>query len=271
MRNLLLFIWKNQFTFLFLSLEVVAFAMLSSGNNYQSSKMHEAGVAMSGTLYNAQESYRQYLGLRDENDKLREENARLREQLSNENRTGHFLSYAGLRCLSAKAINSTYHLSNNFVIIDRGSSSGVLRESGVIGPNGIVGFVHSVSENYASVMPLLNSHAQVNARLKHTSYFGICKWDGLDERHITLENIPNHVQINAGDTVVTRGSGGLFPSGLLIGYAVSSMRDESSGFQQIKLELATDFRKLNSLYVILNEAKPELDSLHQTMEVWTEK
>lgn len=271
MRNLLLFFWKYQFTFIFLLLEVVAFALLSSSNRFQSSKLHEFGVTMSGSIYSLQEGYNQYIGLRDENELLRQENARLREQVLDGGQQTQQVTHLGMRCIETQAISSTYHLGNNFVLINSGRKAGVERESAVIGPSGIVGLVHSVSDDYASVLPLLSSHAQVNARLQNTSYFGICRWNGQDDQFITLEDIPNHVQIDKGDTVVTRGSGGIYPPGLLIGLAESSEHDESSGFQKVRLRLATDFRKLHSLYVIVNEAKPQLDSLQQTLEEWTEK
>jgi rod shape-determining protein MreC len=140
----------------------------------------------------------------------------------------------------------------------------------VVGPEGIVGIVHSVSENFASILPLLHSDSKISGRLKGKDYFGQCRWRGIDDHYVILENIPNHVSIAKGDTVITRGSRGIFPAGLIIGFAESSERDESSGFQEIKVKLATDFQKLNSLYIIVNQEKLELDSfLTKTVE-WTD-
>jgi rod shape-determining protein MreC len=83
-----------------------------------------------------------------------------------------------------------------------------------------------------------------------------------------LENIPNHVEVDSGQLVVTRGGGGVFPPGIIIGAAESSQKDESSGFQEIKVRLASDFRKVSSLYIIQNLHKTEYDSLMQSTTQW---
>lgn len=270
MRNLLLFIWKNQFTFLFLLLESVGFILLTSGNSFQRSKLHEASVAFAAKVYAFQSSYTHYLGLQDENELLQRENASLRQQLLNAASPELFSSAEGFECIPATVLNSTYHLEKNFAIIDKGRLDGVIENSGVIGPEGVVGIVRAVSDHYASVLPLLHSDCEISARLLKTDYFGQCRWHGIDDQRITLENIPNHVVVNAGDTVVTRGSGAVFPAGLIVGFAESSERDESSGFQEIELRLGTNFRRLNSVYIITNAEKPEWDSLMTNTESWIE-
>lgn len=226
-------------------------------------------TAISGYIYDLQYGYTQYLGLRQENEELRDENAQLRSLGINTIESGK-AARNGFECIPAIAISSSYNREKNAIIINKGSSSGIEKESGVIGPKGVVGIVHSVSENYSAILPLIHSDSKISGRLKWTNYFGQCRWDGDDDQYLILENIPNHVTFYEGDTIITRGGGGVFPPGLLIGFAETSERDESSGFQEIRVKLATNFRNLNSLYVIVNERKPELDSLIQATEEWTE-
>lgn len=64
---------------------------------------------------------------------------------------------------------------------------------------------------------------------------------------------------------MTRGGEGIFPSNILVGKAVSSEKNEATGFQAVTVELATDFRKVYNVYVLENKAKPEVDSLIQIM------
>jgi len=274
MRNLLLFIWKNQFTFLFFLLEMIGFALLATNNNYQRSKIHTTTVAVSGAVYRTQDSYLKYIGLLDENERLQRENAQLRQKLFEQSLTIDNpdipMSY-NYEVIAARAINSTYSEGNNFMIIDKGSKDGVEREMGVVGPFGAIGIVTYVSRNYAAIMPLIHSQSQISCRLKQSEYFGICRWDGLDDRYIDLEDIPNHVSVVQGDTVITRGSSGIFPPWVVIGFAESSEKDESSGFQRIRVRLATNFRKVNSVYVIGNERKSQLDSIYSEIKPWTGK
>ena len=267
MQNLILFFWRNHFTLLFVGLEVLAFSLLVSNNSFHQTKAHEWGVAMSGRLYSIQFAYTQYLGLSDENEALRNHNAGMMQlKLDKQTRTSDVFS--GFQVTATEAINSTYHFDNNFIIINSGKLDGVEPASAVIGPNGAVGIVRSTSDHFASIIPLIHSNSGISARLKSNSYFGQCTWSGLNESVITLENIPNHVEINHGDTLVTRGSGGVFPADIIIGFAIDSEKNESSGFQEVSVQLATDFKNIHSLYIIKNEFKVELDSITNETREW---
>jgi rod shape-determining protein MreC len=268
MQKLFLFFWKNHFTVLFIVLEVIAFSLLVSNNSFQQSRIHESSVTIAGTVYQFQHSYTQYLGLTEENEKLRQSNSELiQAQLNTKNQRQNV--HGNFQVIPTLALSSTYQQENNYIIIDAGKSDGIKPASAVISTDGAVGIIHSVSENYSSIIPIIHGSSDISARLKNSSYFGQCKWGGIDPKTAELENIPNHVEIAEGDTIVTRGSGGVFPPNIIIGYAQESKKNESSGFQTVTVRLATDFRKIHSLFVIINSLKPELDSLINQTEEWT--
>ncbi len=267
MQNLILFFWRNHFPLLFAGLEVIAFLLLISTNSFHQTKAHEWSVAMAGNLFSIQFAYTQYLGLSDENEALRNNNAVLIQSKLDCAQTSSTI-YSGFRAIASEAINSTYHFDNNYIIIGSGKLDGIAPASAVIGPEGVVGIVRTTSDHFASIIPLIHSNSSISARLKNNSYFGQCSWNGLDESIITLENIPNHVEIQKGDTVVTRGSGGIFPPDIIIGIAIESEKNESSGFQEVSLSLATDFKNIHSLYIIKNERKAELDSINTETQEW---
>jgi cell shape-determining protein MreC len=67
--------------------------------------------------------------------------------------------------------------------------------------------------------------------------------------------------VNIGDTVLTTGYGSHFPSDLFIGF-VSELNDRpEETFHRIKIQLATDFRKLSHVQVVSDILKQEQDSL----------
>ena len=82
MRNFLQFIWNNQFTLLFFLLEFIGFALLTTNNGFHNSKIQTASTSISGNVADIRDSYAQYLGLKEENEKLLEENKRLKERIS---------------------------------------------------------------------------------------------------------------------------------------------------------------------------------------------
>lgn len=260
MRNFLQFIWNNQFTFLFFVLEFLGFLLLTTNNPYHESKVASTSVAISGTVAEVNYAYQQYLGLREENQKLLDENARLKAQgLQSDART--LFMDGRFRVSTAQVIQSTYKLGNNFLIINRGLNDGIEPQQGVLGPEGAVGVVYKVAKEYSAIMPIIHSQSMLSCALGTTGYFGILKWDGKDERYAILEDIPNHIRVAEGEPVLTRGASGALPPNVLVGKAVGAERNESSGFQTVRVQLATDFQRIGNVYIIKNQAKPTLDSL----------
>lgn len=265
MRNLFEFIWRNQFTLIFLILEVIGFFLLSSTNSFHQSKLYSTSVAISGEIYSINQSYEQYIGLLEENEQLKSENAMLRERLFNIASIEEPLKKS-YETIPATVIKSTFSWGNNFIIIDKGSDDGVNNEMGVLSSDGIVGRVVHVSSSYAAIMPILHSQSVTSVQLKNNNYFGRCKWNQFDSEVAQMLDIPNHVKVTEGDTIVTRGSNGIFPSGEIVGYVISTKKDPSEGFQEINFKLATNFQKLKAVYIIKNNNKAELDSLVQDVK-----
>lgn len=250
---------------LFFLLQFIGFALLTTTNGFHNSKIQTAAASVSGNIADIRDSYAQYIGLKEENEKLLEENRRLHQRVRNAPgaERKHDLPFD---FQTAHAINSTYHLGNNFIVLDKGAAEGITPQQAVAGPQGIIGVVHSVSEHYSTVLPIIHSQSTISCKLKKNNYFGLLKWQGKNDRLAILEDIPNHIGVFTGDSIVTRGGSGIFPSNILVGKALSSEKNESSGFQSVTVELATDFRKVYNVYIIENKAKPEVDSLIQIME-----
>ncbi len=167
------------------------------------------------------ENIKDYLSLRSENRMLAEENARLynrigssfSEKAPDSVYIGDSIRPKSYYYVTAKVVNSTVNKQFNFITLDKGSRSGVGPEMAVIGSEGIIGIVKSVSENYSSVLSVLNRDFMVSARIKSNGYFGPMSWNGDNTEYATLVDIPHHVKITPGDTVITSGFGGIFPGG----------------------------------------------------------
>jgi rod shape-determining protein MreC len=271
MRNLLNFIFRFHVAFLFLLLEVLGFFLLISYNNYHNIRAFSITNEVSGEFYGQVNEATSYLNLRDVNEQLSRENAALREMvrssyLDTSSLFKPVFDTARVRVfeyLPAEVINGSVNKRNNYLIIDRGSSSGVKREMGVISPNGVAGVVVDVSPNYASVMSLLHGRSQVSTVIEKNGFFGLLKWDGSDPRFATLVDIPAHVDIAEGDTLLTRGASGIFPKNQLVGTIESWEINQSNRFYEIKVNLATDFRRLQHVHLVKNSKKQEIDTLIQ--------
>jgi len=270
MRNLLRFIVQHHFLILFLTIEAFTLFLLFSANPYQRTRYYNFAHSVSGRISTRMENITDYFSLRLENRKLAEENARLYNRLEatfttviSTRAVDDSLRVTGYRYLTAKVINSSVNKQFNYITLDKGKLSGIEPEMAVIGSEGIVGIVKAASDNYSSVLSALNRDFIVSAKIKKNGYFGPMRWNGNNPEFATLVDIPHHVKIEKGDTVVTSGFGGVFPEGFLVG-TISEFRLKGGNYFEIRIRLSTDFRKLDYVQVIRNMARNEIDSLENT-------
>ena len=154
--------------------------------------------------------------------------------------------------MEAKVVNNTISLPTNYLTIHRGYRQGVRSNMGVTGPQGIVGSVINVSENFAIVMSVLHPQFRVVAKLKKGGETGTIYWDGISPAFISMRGIPRSANVVVGDTVVTSQITSLFPAGLLVGTISEIVPDNTSNFFNLKLRTATNFSNIEYAYVLDN-------------------
>jgi rod shape-determining protein MreC len=272
MRNLLRLIFKHHFLILFLCIESFSLFLLFSANPYQRVRFYRASHKISGRISARAENWRDYISLYSDNRKLSEENARLYNQLrtsfsivnADTSVSGDSLAPRKYLYYTARVINNTVNKQYNFITLDKGERSGIRPEMAVISSDGIVGIVKSVTPNYAAVLSVLNRDFIISAKIKKNGYFGPLSWNGNSPEKATLVDIPHHVIINKGDTVITSGYGGVFPEGYLIG-TVADFRLKGGNYYEISVKLSNDFRKLNFVQVIQNRGRKEIDSIENVV------
>lgn len=268
MQNLLRFLLRYHFPLLFFLLEVLAFTLLVQNNNYQHSSFVRFARNVKGKFYNHTMKAEQYLNLREENKQLRKENAYLRNYIARNMNTHTDTFHKRVDTaynqqyfyIQAKVLNNSINKQHNYLILNKGSSDGVQPEMGVISQEGIVGVVVGVSEHFSSVMSLLNSELNISAMLKKSGYYGSLNWSGRDYQYAKLGDIPLHVSMNEGDTVITSGYSALFPEGILVGF-VQDYNEAGGRFYEVTVKLSTDFKKLHNVYIVKHLLKSELQEL----------
>jgi len=272
MKNFLRFFVQHHFLILFLLLETFSLLLLFSTNPYHKVRFYNYSHALSGRWSSKVENILDYFSLRNENQKLAEENASLYNRMGSSFTVafadsaymGDSLMPRKFLYLTSKVVNNTVNKQFNYMTLDKGSRGGVEPEMAVIGSEGVVGIVKSVSENYSSVLSLLNRDFRVSAKIESNGYFGPLSWSGENPDFATLIDIPFHVHMSKGDTIVTSGFGGIFPEGYMIG-TIADFKLKGGNYYEISVKLSTDFRKLHYVQVIKNFAKTEIDSLENVV------
>jgi rod shape-determining protein MreC len=270
MRSLLNFLLRFKTLILFLVLEAVALVMISTSHNYHQTVFYGISRNISGFVAGRIEKGTQYFRLRQVNEELVNENTLLRrriEELSSINEAGPVLIHDTVKgvnytFLNARVIGNSVNKQKNFITLDRGSRHGVATGMGVASPSGVVGVVVGVSRNYSIVMSLLNTDFRLSASIARNDYFGSLAWDGVNYRYARLSEIPHHVSVNEGDTIVTSGFSAIFPAGLMAGTLTGDQK-RGGDFVSMKVLLSVDFKNLTNVYVIGNLTKEEREYLEE--------
>lgn len=265
MRNLLAFIIRFRFFFIFLLLEVVAFTMIINHTFYQRYVLLSSANRLTGTVHGWSMGVGDYFSLRSANIQLAEENARLRSRLSNAKSDESFtvlseadtLNPARFTFIPAKVISNSTNKRNNYLMLNKGSNHGIGHDMAVITAEGVVGVVINVSDNFSWVMSVLNQHARVSARLKKQNLQGSLSWDGKNYRRGLLSDVPSHIEIAHGDTIITSGYSYLFPPDIMIGTVNSFEIARGDHFYNITLDFSVDYNRLSHVYVVKNLFKEE--------------
>lgn len=264
MRRLFTYIIRYNFTFLFLILEVVAFVLIIQ-NNHQKTTFLSASNSFTGSVLNVSSKISDYFSLRKTNQQLALENRQLREQLESSFRntdTNTYVRHDSLfRFIYAKVIKNSINNQKNYLLINKGKEHGIGPDMGVITSTGVVGIVVEASDHYARVMSVLHIQNKINARIKKNRHLGNMEWDGKDYRTGLLTDIPSHVILNPGDTVVTSGNSFIFPEGLVIGTVNEFKQQPSEKFNQAKVTYSVDYNSINHVFIITNLMKQELEQI----------
>ncbi|MCK4677820.1 MAG: rod shape-determining protein MreC [Bacteroidales bacterium] len=269
MRTLFTFLWKHYFFFLFLILEIISFIFIVNHSYYQRATIISSANGISGYVYNTANSITGYFGLKKANEGLAEENARLRSLesvvLLATDTLQHFRNDSTHKQLyqyiSAKVISNSTSKRNNYLLLNKGLSQGVGNDMAVITPKGVVGIVKDVSLNFSSVLSVLHKQTRISAKLKKNNQLGTLIWQGTNYRIGTLKDIPTHIQLNLGDTVITSGFSHIFPEGIPIGSINEYYIEGGNNFYTIKLDFFVDINNLSYVMVVNNLMKKEQDSL----------
>lgn len=164
------------------------------------------------------------------------------------------------RYIPARVIDNSINTRHNFIMLDAGSADGVYKGMGVICKNGVVGVVSATTNHFATVISILNTDLRVSAMHRKSGAFGAISWDGLSYRQVVLDEIPLHVNVAVGDTIVTSGFSTIFPRDIPIGRVVDFYNKDGS-FLSIRVELFSDFKTLDYVYLVVSGVKGEVERL----------
>lgn len=255
--------------------------MISQNKGYQRSVMLSSANAFVGKTYDLSNSFVEFFKLKEANENLSNENTELQNKIvelqnklnsvsdstnSNIWKTARISPENQYQYIAAKVIRNTTDKLQNYITINKGANDGIMPDMGVVGDEGVVGIVKTVSPHLAVVIPVLNPRIQISSKFKKTNYTGPLVWNGEDYRYTNLQDIARHVRFNLGDTLITSGLTPNFPGGIIIGTVSDFKIKESDAYYKIQVKLSVNFRTLTHVKVIKYENYQEQITLEQKAE-----
>jgi len=257
MQSIINSIVKNRNLIIYLTLSFITFSFLYNNSSLHYNELGKISTYLSATSSKFSSSINSYFNLKKENEKLINENLKLKKIESKYRFNQDTLNSIN----SAKVIVNSINKSKNIIIIDKGKLDSINLEMGVISSSGVVGIVKNVTNNYASIISLLNTDLRLNAILKNSSTIGSVTWDGLNAKILKLNDIPLSSSLKVGDTVVTGGMSFYFPKGIPIGKIINYDNSSLEGYYEIDVEVFNDFSSLSNLYILNRTDNNEIQGL----------
>ena len=260
MQQIINAILRNKTFILFITLLFLSLIFLRNRSLYHQSKFNKISIEFTGRLFNISASFKEYLNLKKTNEALFYENKKLIEKKINSKE--HLNEFNDLyHVFNGKIVKNSIKSSKNYLIINKGKKDSIYKEMGVISSRGIIGVISSVSKNYSSVISVLNTDLQINAKFKKNNAFGSLNWDGKKINQLKLYDIPVINDVRIGDTIVTGGMSTYFPDGIFIGLVSNYSFIAGKGYYNIDVELNNSIGNEVNVYIINNLNQLEIKNL----------
>lgn len=276
----IIIIFQRVFPLLvFLFFQIISFYIISCYNDFHESKMISRSNHFSARYNESITNMTDFVNMPEYNEQLIHENAQLKQALYYANQqhniyvSDSIMNHSkptlplSVQITNAKVVSNTIANLRNYIIVDKGTKDGIVKDMAVISNRGPIGIVVDVSENYASIMSILNKDANTSVRVRKTQNVGQLRWKGGSIRTASLEEIPKHIKLKKGDVIETSGYSSYYPEGIPVGIVEDYQEDNKSNFANIRIALFNDFTKLKYVYLIKNVEQPEIKKIEDSIAI----
>ena len=202
--------------------------------------------------------------LKEENAELKKKNSELEqslrelENIKTQNETlKEYLDlaekYGEYKTIPGYVINKDISNYSKTIVINIGSKDGVGENMTVIGDQGLVGHVISVTDNTAKVQTIIDTASSVSCSMSTTKESIVCKGTLDDKSSLKAMYIPTDSNIIQGDSIETSGLGGIYPKGIHIGTVQKVTNTQNLTDRYALIQTAVDFDKLDTVLVITKQ------------------
>ena len=233
-------------------------SVISSGFNFLTRGLFQLSAAATASIDSASSE-----DIRAENEKLKKENAELRGQLADylavKEENEKLWGYYGLKkenpsfeIKPANVIRRDANADFYSFTLDIGSALGVQAGNPVITENGLVGRVSRVDGATCVVSTVLSPETKASALDRQSGDAGIISGNATlcDQNRTAMSKISEDNKIKEDDLIVTAGTGGVYPDGLIVGKVVELGFNSYDASRYAVVEPYEDIKSITSAAVI---------------------
>lgn len=195
--------------------------------------------------------------LKDENEKLRGQNAELMLQVNKLRHYGitnrELKAMAGYKdtvnypLIPAQVVSKSLTASQSSLTLNVGIADSVKPGMPVVNGEGLIGIVHSVSENFSIIRTLKNRDLNLTVKNERSRADAILKWNGED---LVMVDVPKTYDIEPGDRIITSDLSSIVAVPIGVGVVTQLSKVETGIFNEVKIKPFVDFVKVEHVFVL---------------------
>jgi rod shape-determining protein MreC len=139
------------------------------------------------------------------------------------------------------------------IMIDKGEGDGLQEGMPVVTAEGVVGQVVKMAWHSSRVLLFTDHASSIAAMVQRSRARGVVR--GKGGGNASLEFAMRDEDVKVGDLLLTSGTGGIFPKGLVIGEVTMVKKGEYGIFQTIDVRPAVNIMRLEEVLVLLQKPR----------------
>ena len=258
MFKLLSYFWNNFKEYVVLViLVIISFILLTQNNNPQVQKVRAVVFGSFATVTTVIYDLFNTTQIKRENEELREVNAELMLQISALREQGilnselrdlaGFKDTTTLPLIPATIVSRTLSQTQNTITLNRGTIDDVKPGMPVMNHLGLVGVIHSTSEDFAIARTLKNIDLKLTVKNERSRIDGILIWDG---DKLVIINVPKTFDFEIGDRIVTSEISTIIPIPIPVGVVSEIIPERTGLLNRISLTPFVDVLSVEHVFIL---------------------
>lgn len=149
--------------------------------------------------------------------------------------------------IPAVTVSKSLATSQNSITINAGRIKGVKPGMPVINDKGLVGVVHSISDDYSIARTLKNYDLKLTVKDERSRIDGIMKWNGED---LVIVDVPKTYDVEPGDRIITSDLSSIVSIPLPVGVVTGLSNIQTGIFNEIKVKPFVDLTSVENVFVV---------------------